>query len=383
MDLSRRNFLGIVGRGAAMGAAVSWPAGATSLAAPFEPPRTSLPNGPILLNSNENPYGPSPKVMEAMREALTLANRYLFPEYDGLKERIASLHKVKAGQVLLGCGSSEILRVAAEAFLAPGRKYVQAMPTFEVCEYCAHAAKAEIVHVPLTSTFAHDLDQMLAHCDGNTGLVYICNPNNPTGSLTPRRDIESFLSKLPADTYVLIDEAYHHYAGRSGTYASFLDHPVNDERVIVARTFSKVYGLAGMRLGYGIAAPKAIERMLPFVNDITVNTAVVRAAMAALDDTESVRVFAKRNADDRQEFFNQARARMLTPIESHANFVMMNVQQPALQVIEYFRQHNIRIGRRFPPLDTYVRISLGKPEEMSSFWRAWDGMPKPKNVMQR
>lgn len=382
MHLSRRNFLHSVAKGATVGAVVRWPVGATSLAAALEPSRTGQPEGPILLNSNENAYGPPAKAVAAMHEALSVAHRYPFREYDGLKERIAALHKVKPDQVLLGCGSGEILRVAAEAFLKPGRNYIQATPTFEICEYCAKAAQAEIVRVPLTHTFAHDLDQMLARSNGNTGLVYICNPNNPTASLTPRRDIETFLQKLPANTHVLIDEAYHHYTRPSGMYASFLDQPIDDERVIVTRTFSKIYGLAGMRLGYGIAAPAVIERMQPYVNDITVNTAVLRAALAALDDAESVRVSARRNADDRQEFFNQAMARMLKPIDSHANFVMMNVHEPAPQVIEYFRRHNIRIGRPFPPMDTYIRISLGKPEEMLAFWRVWDAMPRTAGPMQ-
>jgi histidinol-phosphate aminotransferase len=382
MLFSRRNFLRSVGKGAALGAIAPWPMATTTLAAAFEPARRKQPGGPILLNSNENAYGPSEKVLTAMRDALGVANRYPYREYDGLAERIASLHNVKPDQVLLGCGSGEMLRVAVEAFLGPGKKFIQATPTFETCEYCAKAAQAEIVRLPLTRTFAHDLDVMLSRSDGNTGLVYICNPNNPTASLTPRRDIETFISKLPADIHVLIDEAYHHYAGRSGMYASFLDQPIDDKRVVVTRTFSKVYGLAGMRLGYAIASPKVIERMRPYVNDMTVNVAAVRAGMAALDDAQSVGDFAKRNADDRQEFFNQAMARMLKPIDSHTNFVMMNVHQPAEQVIEYFRRNNILIGRRFPPMDSYVRISLGKPEEMLAFWRAWDRMPHPDMPMQ-
>lgn len=382
MLFSRRNFLRTVGKGAAVGAIAPWPMATASLAAAFEPPRRTQPGGPILLNSNENVYGPSEKALAAMREALSVANRYPYREYDGLAERIAGLHNVKSEQVLLGCGSGEMLRVAVEAFLGPGKKFIQATPTFETCEYCAKAAQAEIVRVPLTRTFAHDLNVMLARSDGKTGLVYICNPNNPTASLTPRQDIETFIGKLPANVHVLIDEAYHHYAGQSGMYASFLDQPIHDERVIVTRTFSKVYGLAGMRLGYAIGTPQVVDRMRPYVNDITVNVAAVRAGMAALDDAPSVRAFAKRNADDRQEFFNQAMARMLKPIDSHTNFVMMNVHQPAEQVIEYFRKNNILIGRRFPPMDSFIRISLGRPDEMRAFWQVWDGMPHASVPMQ-
>ena len=139
--------------------------------------------------------------------------------------------------------------MAAFAFLGSGKQLIQASPTFEAIEHYARSAGSEVISVRLTPGFAHDLDGMLTHASSSTTLVYICNPNNPTASLTPRKDIENFISKLPTSTFVIIDEAYHHYAGRSGDYASLLDRPLHDERVIVTRTFSKVYGLAGLRLG--------------------------------------------------------------------------------------------------------------------------------------
>ena len=130
-----------------------------------------------------------------------------------------------------------------------------------------------------------------AHASSSTTLVYICNPNNPTASLTPRKDIENFISKLPTSTFVIIDEAYHHYAGRSGDYASFLDRPLNDERVIVTRTFSKVYGLAGLRLGYAVASPKVISQMQKFATEANINAIVTQAAAAALDDVDATEDF--------------------------------------------------------------------------------------------
>jgi histidinol-phosphate aminotransferase len=223
---------------------------------------------------------------------------------------------------------------------------------------------------------------MLSHASASTTLVYICNPNNPTASLTPRKDLESFLRKLPASAFVVIDEAYHHFAGQSGMYASFIDRPVVDERVIVARTFSKVYGLAGLRLGYAVGAPNVLRQMQKFATESNVNAIVTRAAAAALDDVGATADSVQRNANDRQEFFNQAMARALKPIDSHANFVMMNTFHPAEEVIEHFRKNNIQIGRRFPPLDTHIRVSLGQPEEMRDFWRAWDLLPYPKHSMQ-
>jgi len=232
--------------------------------------------------------------------------------------------------------------------------------------------------VPLTATFAHDLDAMLARTGTSSTLVYICNPNNPTASLTPRSDIESFIGKLPGNSYVLIDEAYHHYAGQSAMYASFLDRSVENERVIVSRTFSKIYGLAGLRLGYGIASARTAKQMNAYATIDNVNGVVVRAGLAALDDAPSVAEFIKRNEDARQEFFNQAMARMLKPIDSHTNFVMMNTHHPPEQVIQHFRKNNVLIGRRFPAMDSYIRVSFGTPEEMAGFWHVWDMLPFAK-----
>jgi histidinol-phosphate aminotransferase len=338
--------------------------------------REATPDSPIRLDSNENPYGPSPKVLEAMRAALTMANRYPMPEYKGLAQHIAAMHNVQPERVLLGCGSNEILRVAAVALLGPGKKFVQASPTYETAQRYAKLAGAEVISVPLDQRFAHDLDNMLTHIDASTSLVYVCNPNNPTGSLTPRDALEAFIAKLPATTTVLIDEAYHHYAVQSSRYTSFLDHPIGDERIIVARTFSKVYGLAGMRLGYAIAAPGLIARLRPYITPVNVNEVVLRAALVALEDVENVRDGVKKNEITRQEFLSQATARGLKPINSCTNFVMMDVRRPTKQVVEYFRTKNIWIGRDFPPLETYIRVSLGKPEEMKEFWRVYDSQPQ-------
>jgi histidinol-phosphate aminotransferase len=377
---SRRGFLRLLGAGTTAGMAMPWPMMAASRAIAFEPPTQD--DGYIRLNNNENAYGPSPKVEEVIRSSSVSANRYPLGEYRWLREKIAGVNHVKPEQVLLGCGSTEILRMAAFAFLGGGKQLIQASPTFEAIEHYARSADSEVVSVRLTPAFAHDLDGMLAHASASTTLVYICNPNNPTASLTPRKDIESFIRKLPVSTLVIIDEAYHHYAGRSGMYASFIDRPLDDERVIVTRTFSKVYGLAGLRLGYAVASPKVIVRMQKFATETNINAIVTQAAAAALDDVDATNDFIQRNTNDRQEFFNQAMARAVKPIDSHGNFVMMNTFHPAEEVIEHFRKNNILIGRRFPELDTHVRISLGRPEEMRSFWRAWDRLPYPKHSMQ-
>jgi histidinol-phosphate aminotransferase len=354
---------------------VRWPFAGLASGSGFEPARPAEPDGAIHLNSNENAYGPSEKTLDTIRKAVATANRYPFRECDELMERIAGLHSVKPEQVLLGCGSTEILRISAQAFLGTGKMLLQASPTFEAIEHYAQATGAEVVSLPLTHEYGHDLQGMLERANATATLVYICNPNNPTATLTLRKDIEEFIAKLPSTTFVVIDEAYHHYAGVSAAYASFLDRPVNDERVVVARTFSKVYGMAGLRLGYGIASLETARRIRPFSTRDNVNGIVARAAMTALDDQEAVKDSVRRNGDDRQEFYNQCHARMLRPIDSHANFVMMDTHRPAKQIIEHFRQHNVLIGRRFPAMDTHIRVSLGTPPEMLGFWRVWDLLP--------
>jgi histidinol-phosphate aminotransferase len=375
---SRRAFLRI--SAGAVTAAIPW-----RLAADGAPSLESAPGAPddglILLYSNENAYGPSVKVLDAITSAAQNSNRYPRMRYNSLAEKIAGIHHVSPEHVLLGCGSTEILRVAACAFLGRGKQLIHASPTFEAIEHYAASVDSEIIAVPLTSAFAHDLDAMLGRVGSSTRLVYICNPNNPTASLTPRKDLETFISKLPASTLVVLDEAYHHYAGASGMYASFLDHPSNDQKLIVVRTFSKVYGMAGLRLGYAIASPKVIQEMRRFTTQDNVNAIATETGFVALDDADGINEFIQRNANDRQEFFNQAMARALKPIDSHANFVMMNTFHLAQDVIQHFRQNNILIGRQFPPMDAYIRVSLGRPQEMRSFWQTWDLLPWAKNLM--
>ncbi len=379
MTSSRRGFLRVLGVGAVAGTAVRWvPGKAPAYACGVE----SMPSaGLTLLDSNENAYGPSPQVTEKIRSALGLVNRYPFRKYDEITERIATFHKIKPDQVLFGCGSTELLRVAACAFPGDGRQLIQGWPTFEAIQDYGKSLGSEVVSVPLSETLAHDLEGMLARAKPTTGLIYVCNPNNPTATLTPRKDLETFIGKLPATTKVLIDEAYHHYAGQSQVYESFIDCPLNDDRVIVTRTFSKVYGLAGLRLGYAVASPQTIKKMRAFLTQDSLNAIMAEIVTVALDDTQRVETSVKRNSDDRQEFRNSAMVRMLMPVDSHANFVMMDTQHSAVEVIEHFRKHHVLIGRHFPPMDTYIRVSLGTPLQMHTFWETWDMLPWAKKFM--
>ena len=390
MSLSRRNLLRNLGAGAIVGAAAPALRGfslaaATEAAlwgnsAPAARPGVAHAAEPILLYRNENPYGPSEKVLTVLRESASSGNRYPRTEYDTLVDKLATLHNVKRDQIVLGCGSGEILCMAAMAFLKSGKKLVEAAPTFPALGKLAQTAGVEVADVPLNKRYEHDLPTMLDRASSSAGLVYIVNPNNPTASLTPRKDLEAFLSKLPRNIPVLIDEAYHHFAATGSTYESFLDRPVGDPRIIVARTFSKIYGLAGMRIGYAVATPEMIKRISTGFPGWSVSIISARAASAALDDVEYVRFGVKRNATDRQEFMTQARARKLDPIDSQTNFVMFDPLRSPNLVIEHLKQHNILIGPQYPALASYVRVSLGTPPEMQEFWRVWDLMPSAGKV---
>ena len=367
MAISRRGFLGTISGGAAAVAASRLPVDF----AWAEPPRVKTPGGPILLNSNENPYGAFPSVHQALTDAQAICNRYPWHEGEKLTALLAARHWVKPQQIVLGNGSVDILRMAAEAFCGPSKPLVQASPTFEALAMYAKRYQTPLVAVPLRADYAHDLGAMFKPAR-TAGLVYICNPNNPTASVTPRKDIEIFLSQLGSDgPYVLIDEAYHHFAD-SPEYVSFLERPVDYPRLIVARTFSKIYGLAGLRLGYSISSEEVAKRLDGFSVFDTPNGPAALAGMAALKDEAAEKETARKVLADRAEFMKQAQARKLHVIPSQANFVMMETGRPVKRVIEQFKQRHILIGRPFPPMDTYARISLSTPEDMREFWRAWD-----------
>ncbi|HEY7404547.1 MAG TPA: aminotransferase class I/II-fold pyridoxal phosphate-dependent enzyme [Candidatus Angelobacter sp.] len=368
--LSRRSFFKTAGLGAAAVATASFP---PDLLIWAEPQRTARPGGPVLLNSNENAYGPFPSVL-AMKNPFLDANRYPDHAADALRDRLAALHKVKAEQVLLGAGSTEILKVAACALTGPGKKLVMASPTFEAIGFYGKAVNADVIQVPLASTYAHQLTQMAEAMGKGGGLIYICNPNNPTASLTPRRSLENFIRDLPPNTYVLMDEAYHDFVPVSADYISFLQTPVDMDRVIVARTFSKIYGMAGLRLGYGVASARTIDLLARHKLEDSTNILALRAGLTSLGQDDEHKAAVQRNADDRDEFLRQAASRKLHAIPSWTNFVMINTNRPVRTVIDYFRSSNIRIGRPFPPMDSFARISLGTPDQMKAFWQAWDQM---------
>jgi histidinol-phosphate aminotransferase len=380
MSISRRHLLRFFGAGAAVSAAML-PVNGTCLSDVVLASLAGRAPGPIRLDRNENAYGPSQNAIAAMNEGAASANRYPDADCESLANRIAQMHGVAPEQVVLGCGSSEILRLTAVRFLGPGRRLVIASPSWNPMADFARSTGAEVVAVSLTKEFSHDLIAMLAGITGSPALVYICNPNNPTGSLTPLKELVAFIRQLPSTTYIVIDEAYHHYAARSSRDASVIEGLMDDNRVIVTRTFSGIYGLAGLRVGYGITSPHTAELLAAGRLPFGVNLVAARAATAALSDAEHVRVCVQRNANDRQEFLNQANARMLRAIDSHTNFLMLNTGRQAEEVVKHFRKNDIILPRPFPSMDNYIRVSLGTREDMLQFWRVWDMLPSQKVSM--
>lgn len=345
-DLSRRNFARLLGAGAAVAAFPSVLARAT-------------PGAPILLNSNENPYGPSPAAMRAVRDSLGEVFRYPDDAERELLTAVAKHHGVTTDEVLLGNGSSDILRLASGAF--PG-KLVTASPTFEIL--WLHA-RGEVVKVPLDAAYAHDLPKML-DAARNAALVYICNPNNPTATITPKAAMRTFLDAVPATTTVVVDEAYHHYA-EPAEYESVAPLVASKPNLIVARTFSKVYAMAGLRIGYAVAQKPLIEKLGREQAFNVMNLLGCVAATPSLGDTAHVAASVKRNRDARVTLARELEALGYRMLPSHANFVMIDMRREVKPVVATFRERGVRVGRVFPAMPDHMRVTLGTPEEMAKF----------------
>jgi histidinol-phosphate aminotransferase len=345
-NLSRRHFATLLGAGAAVAAFPSVLARAT-------------PGAPVLLNSNENPYGPSPAAMRAIRDSLGEVFRYPDDAEDELRAAIAKLHGVTTNEVLLGNGSSDILRLASGAF--PG-KLVTANPTFEIL--WLHA-RGEVVKVPLDAAYAHDLPKML-EASRDAALVYICNPNNPTATITPKAAVRAYLDAVPSSTTVVVDEAYMHYA-ESPDYESVVPLVASKPNLIVARTFSKVYALAGLRCGYAIAQEANIDKLRAQQAYNVMNLLGVVAATASLGDTAHVAASRKHNHDTRAYVVGELASLGYQTLPSEANFMMVSMRHDVKPIIAQFREQGVRVGRLFPAMPQHLRVTIGTMEEMKRF----------------
>jgi len=366
ISISRRDFARLLGVGAA--AAIVRPP--LSFAKPTQSVTTPLAEGGIVrLSANENPYGPSAKAFQAITDSFGLACRYPDEHNNVLIDKLAKLNGVNHDQILLGDGSGEILKLCAETFTGPQNgKLVAADPTFEAILNNASANGAEVVKVPLTSSFQHDLRKMLD--SAKAGLIYVCNPNNPTASITPKDELRDFIATTPPQTTILVDEAYFHYAD-SPQYDSVIalvkDHP----NLIVSRTFSKIYGMAGLRCGYCVAQKEMIDRLRRNQMWDSVNCMALAAATASLDDLNHVPNGQRLNREAKTFVTSELDKMGYKQIPSQANFIMFDCKRPVVPLIQAMKQRNVHVGRLFPALPNHMRLTIGKKTEMESFVSAF------------
>ena len=374
--VSRRHFVG--GLAAALGylgTRFDMPvAGQTPAARPLRTrPRLAIDeyDAAAKLSYNENPYGPSESVVKAMTDAFRFDNRYGYPD-GGIVEAIATHHGVTPDHVLLGAGSSEILQVAGRTFLPGGKKVVGVEPTFaDVYEY-ASGVQAESIILPLDANYRQDIPALVRATRGNArnvGFVYLCTPNNPTGIVVTKGEVRQLIDGVPESVPVLIDEAYHHYVDHP-EYATSIPYVIEGRPVIVTRTFSKIYGLAGMRLGYAVAPPPIIARMRPHCTG-SINALVKWAGAAALDDTAAAEKTRATTIALRKKTTAELERLGYAVLPSDTNFFMVHIRRNVVPVIEAFRSRGVLVGRPFPPMVEHLRVSVGNAEEMDRFLAAF------------
>lgn len=368
-SLSRRGFTKILGAGAAYAALK--PIYRLRAAGSPQARLASRPTaaGVVRLSSNENPYGPSPAALRAMTDSFGLAWRYPDEAEEPLIEELAKINNVAQDHISLGAGSGEILKIAAAAFTGPERKIIVANPTFEAIAHHASMNRAEVVKIPLAADYSHDLRKMLAACYG-AGLVYICNPNNPTATITERAGLREFLKQVPAKTMVLVDEAYHHYVETSD-YESVIPLVKDYPNLIVARTFSKIYAMAGLRCGYCVTRPENIRLMRAHQTFDSVNVMALVAALASLKDVEQVEQGRRRNSEVKKFVSSELDKMGYRFIPSQANFMMIDLRREVMPIIAALGDRKVAVGRLFPPLPTFMRVTIGTQPQMEAFVSAF------------
>lgn len=326
-----------------------------------------LPPDAVIINANENPLGPCQAACEAITKILPLGGRYdRMGELDALTNEYAALHGLKPENIAFYAGSSEPLHYTTLAFTSPTRGLVMADPSYESAAAAAQISKAVVHKVPLTATFSHDVKKMVA-ADPQAGLIYIVNPNNPTGTITPREEILWALENKPAGSILLVDEAYIHLSDEQHV----LDQVAAGKDLIVLRTFSKIYGMAGIRCGVAIARPDLLDKLQPYYQNAMPVTALA-AARASLADKDLIPTRKKWIADSRVETIAWLKAQGYKPIgDSHSNCFMIETGRPAKGVIAAMQKQNVYIGRIWPVWPNAVRISVGTPEDMAKFRTAF------------
>lgn len=325
----------------------------------------------VKLASNENPLGPSPMAMDAIREASLRMHRY--PDEPGhlLLHRLADKHNVSPEQIVIGNGSDEILGLLSLSLLQPGDEVIIPQPSFLMYTIVAQSAGAIPIMVPLKE-MAIDLDAVGAQVNSRTRLIFICNPNNPTGTMISQSAFEDFLAALPPDVVVVVDEAYTEFV-RKGRWSGRRFYLESEPPVVTLRTFSKAYGLAGLRVGYGVMATPLAQILNRVRMPFNVNALAQAAAAAALDDTDFLNRTISLVHLELDFFYGELEKRQLRYFPTQTNFFLIDVARDAKQVFEKFLRQGVIVrdmtGYGYPQ---YIRINVGLHEENLRFISALD-----------
>jgi histidinol-phosphate aminotransferase len=363
---SRRSFLQVSGAAAAVAVGfriVTEPMLAHASSLPYPRP---YPKDAVLINANENPLGPCGVACDAVNSVASEGGRYSDWMTTDLIKAFAAAEGLKPEYIRAFPGSSGPLHYSVLAFTSPAKSYVTADPGYEAGAHAAKASGARVVKVPLTSTYAHDVRAMLAAAP-DAGMFYICTPNNPTGTLTSHSDIEFLLANKPKDSILLVDEAYIHFSDAS----TALDLVKADKDLIVLRTFSKIYGMAGLRCGFGIARPDLLEKMTAFSGWSAMPITAVAAATASVKDPRLVPERKQINATIRESTFQWLAKNGYSFVPSQSNCFMLDAKRPVKEVIAAMAAQNVFIGRPWPVWPTHVRITVGTQSEMKRFQEAF------------
>ena len=328
----------------------------------------NVPPDTVRLNANENPMGPCPAAVEAMRAIIPQGWRYLFKETFAFVEAMAASEGLPTSHVIACAGSSDPLHRSVLAFTSPTRPLVIASPGYEAPEGAARFMGAKVIRVPLREDYTHD-PEALTRADRNAGVIYVCNPNNPTGTVTRREDLAAIVADKPKGCVVLIDEAYLHFSAAATPATEFV---TAGKDVIVLRTFSKLYGMAGLRAGAVMARPDLLERLRGYGGlGIMPATAMV-GATASLKDKDLVPERRKALAGIRADLFAWLDQRGYGYIPSDANMVLIDSKRPGRETAAAMLKHKVAIGRSWAALPTHVRVTIGTREEMAKFKAAFE-----------
>jgi histidinol-phosphate aminotransferase len=327
--------------------------------------------GAIVIDANENPLGPCDAARKAIVDMAPQGGRYSYWLKEEFVKTFTEMEGIKLEYLHVFPGSSEPLHFTVLAYTSPSRSYVTADPGYEAGMRAAKISGARIVKTPLTKTYAHDVKAMVAAAP-DAGLFYVCTPNNPTGTMTPHSDIEQLLAAKPKGSIVLVDEAYIHFSDG----VSAIDLVKADQDVIVLRTFSKIYGMAGIRCGMAIGRPDLLAKLENFSGWSAMPITAVAAATASLKHEHLVSDRKQSNAATRQKTFDWLASQGYAYVPSQSNCFMVDTKRPAKEVIDAMAARNVYIGRAWPVWPTHVRITVGLPSEMEAFQVAFQAVMK-------